>query len=205
MSREKSGSRTLLMSVLMSAPGPLVVGLGLLSGRSSTQIADFFRRSAELLAIIAAFAVYQMTTRDGRCDEARKAKLERISNLFVGSMMCLGGGIMLALALFSENGEKGNVIPGLTIAVLGVIANTLFWRKYAKLDRESPNAILAVQARLYRAKSLVDGCVTAALLSVALFPASRVSFWLDLIGSVIVALYLIWCGIKTIRERINKS
>ena len=205
MSREKSGSRTLLMSVLMSAPGPLVVGLGLMTGRSSTQIADFFRRSAELLAIIAAFAVYQMTARDGRCDEARKEKLERISNLFVGSMMCLGGGIMLALALFSESGEKGNVIPGLTIAVLGVIANTLFWRKYAKLDRESPNAILAVQARLYRAKSLVDGCVTAALLSVALFPASRVSFWLDLIGSVIVALYLIWCGIKTIRERINKS
>ena len=30
--KEKSGSRTLLMSVLMSSPGPLVVGLGLLVG-----------------------------------------------------------------------------------------------------------------------------------------------------------------------------
>ena len=39
----KSGTKTLLLSVLMSAPGPLVVGLGLLAVRSSTQIADFVR------------------------------------------------------------------------------------------------------------------------------------------------------------------
>ena len=55
--KERSGSRTLLMSVLMSSPGPLVVGLGLLVGKSSTQLADFFRRSSELLAIIMAFVV----------------------------------------------------------------------------------------------------------------------------------------------------
>lgn len=202
MSNKKSGSRTLLMSVLMSAPGPLVVGLGLLSGKSATQIADFFRRSSELLAIIMAYIVFIITTKDGTCDESRKAKLERISNLFVGAMMCLGGSIMLVLAFFSENTDKGNVIPGLSIAVLGVIANTLFWRKYTKLNKAEPNAILAVQARLYRAKSLVDGCVTIALLSVALMPQSPVSYWLDLIGSMIVAVYLIFCGIQTIRERI---
>ena len=203
MSNQKNGSRTLLMSVLMSAPGPLVVGLGLLSGRSATQIADFFRRSSELLAIIMAYAVFKITTRDGIRDESRKAKLERYSNLFVGAMMCLGGSIMLVLAFFSENTDKGNVIPGLTIAVLGVIANTIFWRKYTKLNKSEPNAILAVQARLYRAKSLVDGCVTAALISVAAFPQSAVSYYLDLVGSIIVALYLILCGIQTIRERMH--
>ena len=111
---------------------------------------------------------------------------------------------MLLLAFVSENENKGNVIPGLSIALLGVIANTIFWRKYKKLNKQEPNAILAVQARLYRAKSLVDSCVTIALLSVALFPESPVSYYLDLIGSVIVALYLIWCGIQTILERIKK-
>ena len=203
MSSEKSGSRTLLMSVLMSSPGPLVVGLGLLSGRSASQIADFFRRSSELLAIIMAYVVYKITTKDGACNEGRKARLEQISNLFVGAMMCLGGSIMLVLALFSENTHKGNVIPGLTIAVLGVIANTIFWRKYTKLNKAEPNAILAVQARLYRAKSLVDGCVTIALLSVAVFPLWAVSYYLDLVGSIVVAVYLILCGIQTIRERMD--
>jgi divalent metal cation (Fe/Co/Zn/Cd) transporter len=200
MNSKKSGSRTLLMSVLMSSPGPLVVGLGLLSGRSATQIADFFRRSSELLAIIMAYFVYKITTKDSACDEARKARLERYANLFVGAMMCLGGSIMLVLAFFSGNTDKGNVIPGLSIAVMGVIANTLFWRKYTRLNKANPNAILAVQARLYRAKSLVDSCVTVALLSVALAPQSPVSYWLDLVGSIIVAGYLVLCGIQTIRE-----
>jgi len=202
MNQKKSGSRTLLMSVLMSAPGPLVMGLGLLAGQSSTQIADFVRRSAELLGIIMAYVIYLLTTREDACDEVRKVKLERISNLFVGAMMCLGGSIMLVLAFFSKNTDKGNVLPGLTIALLGVIANTLFWRKYTRLNKAEPNAILAVQARLYRAKSLVDGCVTAALLSVALAPQSVFSFWLDRIGSAIVAAYLVFCGVQTIRERL---
>ena len=94
---------------------------------------------------------------------------------------------------------------GLVIALLGVIANTLFWRKYTRLNRARPNAILAVQARLYRAKSLVDGCVTAALLSVVIAPASAVSLWLDSIGSLVVAAYLIWCGVQTVCESLKKK
>ena len=205
MSNKKSGSRTLLMSVLMSAPGPLVVGLGLLAGRSSTQIADFVRRSSELLAIIMAFVVYKITTKDSVCNEGKKEKLEQISNAFVGAMMCIGGSFMIVLAFMSETTDKGNVIPGLSIAVLGVIANTIFWRKYTRLNKAESNAILAVQARLYRAKSLVDGCVSVALLSVAIAPGSRISVWLDFAGSIIVALYLIWCGVQTVFETIKKQ
>lgn len=204
MNNKKSGTKTLFMSVVMSAPGPLIIGLGLLVGQSSTQIADFVRRSAELLGIIMAYIIYKVTTKDGVCDTVKKEKLERFSNIFVGAMMCLGGSLMLLLAFSSTNTDKGNVIPGLVIALLGVVANTLFWRKYTKLNKAEPNAIIAVQARLYRAKSLVDSCVSIALLSVALFPSSQISYYLDLIGSVIVAIYLIWCGIKTIMERMNK-
>lgn len=200
MQKKKSGAKTLLWSIIMSSPGPLVVGLGLLAGRSSTQIADFVRRSAELLAIIMSFVVYTATQKDGVCDEMKKRKMERGSNMFVGSMMCLAGAIMVVLAFAMNNEEKGNVIPGLSIAVLGVIANSIFWAKYTRLNKAEPNAILAVQARLYRAKTLVDSSVTIALLSVLIAPQSAVSYWLDLIGSIIVAVYLVWCGIRTIYE-----
>ncbi len=205
MKKEHSGSRTLLWSVIMSSPGPLVVGLGLLAGRSSTQIADFVRRSSELLAIIMAFAVYRLTTKNGACDEVRRARLERLSNGFVGAMMCVGGGFMIALAFMSDSADKGNVIPGLTIAVLGVIANTIFWRKYARLSRAEGSSILAVQARLYRAKSLVDACVTAALTAVAVAPGSEAAARLDFAGSVIVAAYLVWCGVRTVWEALYRK
>ena len=205
MNDKKSGAKTLLWSIIMSSPGPLVVGLGLLAGRSSTQIADFVRRSAELLAIIMSFVVYLAVTKQGGTDEVKKRKMERGSNVFVGSMMCLAGGVMTVLAFTMNNEDKGNVIPGLAIAVLGVIANSIFWIKYKRINRAEPNAIMAVQARLYRAKTLVDSSVTIALLSVLIAPQSPVSYWLDLIGSIIVAVYLIWCGIQTIIEELKQK
>ena len=202
--QNKSEKRTLFMSVIMSAPGPLIIALGLLVGQSSTQIADFVRRSAELLGIIMAYVVYVITTKDGICDVVKKEKWEKFSNIFVGSMMCIGGILMLSLAFTASATEKGNVIPSLVIALLGVVANTLFWRKYIKLNKAEPNAIIAVQARLYRAKSLVDSCVSIALLSVAILPDSMISYYFDFGGTVIVAVYLAWCGVKTIMERVGR-
>lgn len=202
--QNKPEKNTLFMSVIMSAPGPVIIALGLLVGKSSTQIADFVRRSAELLGIIMAYVIYVITTKDGICDIVKKEKLEKFSNIFVGAMMCTGGILMLFLAFTSSGTEKGNVIPGLVIALSGVVANMLFWRKYTKLNKAGPNAIIAVQARLYRAKSLVDGCVSVALLSVAIFPASMISYYLDFGGTVVVAVYLAWCGVKTIMERVSR-
>ena len=198
--KSTSEQKTLFMSVLMSAPGPLVVGLGLIVGKSSTQLSDFFRRTAELLGIISAYVIYKITNKDGKCDECEKARLESLSNMIVGAMMFLAGSILMILAFTGNDTETGNVIPGLSIAILGVIANTFFWIKYTSLNKAQPNAIIAVQSRLYRAKSLVDGCVTIALLSVAIWPGTDLSYMLDKIGSVIVAAYLAFCGIKTVYE-----
>src|SRR5690606_25188637 len=103
----QSGERTLLASVVLSSPGPLVVGIGLLLGRSSTQLADFLRRTAELVAIIVSWVIFRITNKDGEEDAIRKAKLERIANLCVGAAMCLSGAAMLLVAFLSDSGEKG--------------------------------------------------------------------------------------------------
>ena len=203
--QSKIGSRTLLMSVIMSAPGPLVVGLGLIAGRSSTQIADVFRRSAELLAIIVAFVVYRRTNRDGGMDAALKAHMELRSNLFVGGMMCVSGIFMVIFAVFGGNADKGNVIAGLAIAAMGAVTNTIFWVRYTVLSRDGDSAVLKVQGRLYRAKSLVDICVTCVLIVVMLMPGTEVARLLDLAGSIVVALYLVWCGAKTVYENARQK
>ncbi len=194
--KAKSGQRTLLASVLLSAPGPIVVGLGLAMGRSSTQLADFIRRSAELAAIIVSWAVYRST--QGQPDAQRKHRLERRANLCVGAAMCLSGAAMLAITFLPDGGQTGNVLPGLIIALLGVTANTCFWVRYRALNRARPNAILAVQSRLYRAKALVDACVSLALAAVALRPGSPVAHYMDIGGSIAVALYLIGNGLLTL-------
>ena len=201
----KSGRKTLLMSVIMSSPGPLVVGLGLLVGQSSTQVADFVRRSIELLAIILAFAVYCITDTEDGVDEVKKARYERGTNLFVSVAMIVSGTIMLALALTAESEEKGNVIPGLAIALLGVIANSLFWVKYKRLSKESGNKILAVQKNLYRAKTFVDSSVVLALGVVLFSTNATVSYYFDMIGTASVSIYLAITGITSIITEIKKT
>ena len=198
---KKSGFRTLLLSVLMSSYGPVILGLGLRVGHSSTQIADFTRRSAELLALIVAFAVYTVTNKGPGMPESRKLELERKGNLFTGIIMCISGLSMLLLSFLSSNENKGNVIPALVIALLGVVANGIFWRRYSALYRRQGNAILGVQARLYGAKTAVDTCVVIALAAVLGFPGTGTAYWLDRIGSLLVAVYMIRCGIRTIREQ----
>ena len=204
MDREKkSGYRTLLLSVLMSSYGPVILGLGLRVGHSSTQIADFTRRTAELLALIVAFIIYAVTNKRQELAEAEKQALERKGNLFTGFIMCISGLSMLLLSILSPGTDKGNVVPALVIAFLGVVANSIFWRRYTTLFHRLGNAILGVQARLYGAKTAVDTCVVIALAAVLILPGTKVSFWLDRIGSLLVALYMIRCGMMTIREQEN--
>ncbi len=202
---KKSGFKTLLLSVLLSSPGPLVLGLGLTVGRSSTQISDFTRRSAELLAIIASFVVFCITNKDENMDPKKKRNIELSSNIFVGIIMCISGISMIVLSFVSNNEDKGNVVPALVIALSGVIANTLFWRKYSSLYKQGGSVILEAQARLYGAKSIVDTCITLSLFMVAMFPGQKVSLYFDIIGSVLVSAYMIKSGIQTVRESLSRK
>ncbi len=201
--KQKSGERTLLASVVLSSPGSIVVGIALFFGRSSTQLADFIRRTAELAAIIVSWIVFRIVNKSGGMDVVRKNKLERTANLCVGAAMGLSGAAMIFIAIFSRDAQKGNVIPGLVIAVLGVTTNSWFWLRYQKLNREKANAILAAQSKLYFAKSIVDACVTTSLTFVAAAPASPIARYVDLAGSIIVAAYLIVNGVVTIRGKDN--
>lgn len=195
---KKSGLKTLIMSVIMSSPGPIVVGIGLVIGQSSTQIADFIRRSIELLAIIFSLIIYCMTTKDNYTDEIKKQKLEKGTNIFVNITMIISGIIMIILALLSSQKERGNVIPGLVIAILGVIANCIFWLKYQKLGEQDNNSILKIQSKLYRAKTFVDCSVTIALLVVLFSSNNLVAYYFDVVGTFVVSLYLIYTGVKSL-------
>ena len=194
-----------MMSVLMSLPGPLVVGLGLLMGQSATQLADFIRRTAELVSIIVSFVIYKIIHKDENFDPVKQSKLERGANICVGSAMVFSGIVMIILALTSTETETGNVIPGLSIALLGVIANSIFFFRYGSLNRKNPDAILATQSRLYGAKALVDISVVTTLLIVAIYPETQLALYVDKIGSTIVAVYLVFTGILTVLGRVKKK
>ena len=202
MGKKKTKKNTLLWSVIISTPGPLAVGIGLITGRSSTQMADFIRRSAELLALFVAFFVYKATNKTGDYDRHKKHKLEKESNIFSGSMMCLGGLIMLILAILNDGAERGQgfeLFPGICVSTFGAITNIIFWIKYKNLSKSEPNAIFNTQVRLYSSKTMVDSGVALTLLLLLAFPGAFFTHIIDFVGSILVACYVVFCGVNTIR------
>jgi len=206
-----SREKTLLASLLLSIWAPLATGVAVVHSRSSTQLADFIRRSVELFALLLSWWVFRYLQRNKALDARSTARMEKMAGMSVAGALCCSGAIMLLLSLprlFAFQ-PGGNVYPGLVIAVLGLETNAWFWRRYRKLMREQYSSIIDAQRQLYRAKTFVDLCVTVALSSVAAAPAHPATRYVDVTGSLALSVYLLWSGVRAAltaiaNERINR-
>ncbi len=194
--------RTLLTALLLSAPGPIVTGVSFLTSFSATQMADFLRRTTELVAVIASWLIFRKLQLGRVDDAAGKTRLERLVNLWVGGTMACSGIVMLLIAVIrlTSYTANGNVAMGLVIAALGLLTNTWFYFRYRSLARVEFNAVVAAQQKLYRAKSCVDLVVVVALAAVAIAPTHPAIRYVDISGSALVAIYLLWNGYTALRK-----
>lgn len=203
LTKEQAGSRekTLLTALLLSMWAPLTTGIAVAMSSSTTQLADFIRRSVELFALFISWWVFRRLQRDKELTCEQKTRMEKLAGLSVAGALCFSGMVMLGLAISRLNTFEpgGNVYLGLTIAVLGLITNAWFWRRYTSLTDEHYSSVIDTQRQLYRAKAFVDLCVIIALTAVAVNPIHPVTRYIDLLGSVAVAGYLIWSGLNTMR------
>lgn len=207
LSKAQAASRekTLLIALLLSLPGPLVTGLAAISSHSTTQIADFTRRSIELVVLFLSWWVFRQIQRNAALGEAEQSRLEHAAGLGVAAAMISSGTVVLTLALsrWSTFEPGGNVISGLIIALLGLVTNGWFWRRYTVLTREKYSSVIASQQNLYRAKAVLDFCVVLALAAVTMAPAHPLTRYVDLLGSIIVAAYLLWSGLRMAQSHLS--
>ena len=199
----KKRQKTLLASLLLSLWAPLATGVAVLMNRSVTQFADFIRRTLELLVLLLSWLVFRYLTRGKELDEKTKIGLERAVDTGVAVALGISGLIMLFLTLFHLHSFKtvGNVIPGLVVALLGLIVNFWFWLRYRALVRADFNPVIDVQRRLYLAKIFVDICVVASLGTMAFMPAHAITRSVDTLGSIAVAIYLLFSSFRIWNNR----
>jgi len=193
--------KTMLVAFLLSSPGPLLTGIAALSSQSATQIADFLRRSSELVALFVAWWVFRKMQRDTTTDQVFQKKMSRIANLTVSiAMICSGIAMFIVgvIRLFVFN-VGGKVILGLMIAVLGLITNSWFWWRYWSMNQEIPDSVIEGQRNLYRAKACVDIAVVSALAAVLFAPEHPATQYVDAVGCMIVAFYLFYSGAKMMK------
>ncbi|MEA1884927.1 MAG: cation transporter [Thermotogota bacterium] len=193
--------KTMLVAFLLSSPGPLLTGIAALSSQSATQIADFLRRSSELVALFVAWWVFRKMQRDTSSDKIFQNRMSRIANLTVSiAMICSGVAMFIVgvVRLFVFN-IGGKVILGLVIAILGLITNSWFWWRYWSMNREIPDSVIEGQGNLYRAKACVDLAVVSALATVLVAPNHPATQYVDAVGCMIVAFYLFYSGVKVMK------
>lgn len=198
----KSREKTLLATVLLSMWAPLTTGIAVALSHSTTQIADFLRRTIEFAALFVSWHVFRYVNRREGLSVQSKARLERFSGLSVAVALCCSSVVMFILAFSRLQAFEpgGNVVPGLVIACLGLATNSYFWRRYTFLTREQHNTIIDAQRQLYRAKASVDVCVVLALATVVFMPGSPLTRYVDIMGSVVVAAYLGFSALRTLRS-----
>lgn len=203
LSKEQAASRekTLLTALLLSMWAPLTTGIAVIMSSSTTQLADFIRRSVELFALFISWRVFRHLQRDEKLGLAEKARMEKTAGLCVAITLCCSGVVMLGLAISRLNSFEpgGNVYLGLGIAILGLITNSWFWRRYTIQTIEHYSPVIDTQRQLYRAKAFVDLCIIIALTAVAVNAAHPLTRYIDLLGSMAVAVYLLWSGIGAVR------
>lgn len=204
VSQEQSHSRerTMLVAMLLSAPGPIATGIPAFVSLSATQIADFLRRTAELVALVVAWWVYRRLRRGEAPGDGGRARIESAANTTVAGAMLCSGVAMLAVGvarLFAYE-ASGSVLIGLIIAALGLLTNSWFWLRYRRMNREQYESVVAGQQTLYRAKASVDLCVVIALAAVTVAPTHPATRYIDAGGAVIVACYLFFSGWRMLRK-----
>ncbi len=191
--------RTLLLSLLLSMWAPLVTGIAVFTSRSSTQLADFIRRTIELVALFISWSVYRHLSRRDFSPK-RREQYQRLAAMGVAIALACSAVAMFAVAIARLRGSYqpgGNVYLGLFVVLLGAITNGWFWRRYTALNQGRDDKIIGAQGHLYRAKTFVDLCVLVALLAVAFFSTSPVTRYVDLAGTFLVASYLLWSSVQS--------
>lgn len=205
--QEQTASRqkTLLAALLLSMWAPLATGLAVIMSASTTQVADFIRRSVELVALFVSWWVFRYIARNKELPPEKKARMVQISGLCVSVALGVSAILMLLLALSRVGTFEpgGNVYPGLAIASLGMIVNSWFWRRYSRLNHEQYSSIIDAQRQLYRAKAVVDLSVIIALGTVAIIPNHPLTSHIDLLGSFALAAYLLWSSVRAARQALQ--
>ncbi len=199
--------KTLILSIVFSAFGPIVTLIALFMNTSATQFADFVRRTAELSVLIFALYVYLKLSNNTHT-KAQKNRFKITVYRLSGSILLFSAAILSFLfiqALITPKVPEGNVILGLSIASLGIFFNGYFFIRYRRFNNQDHHFVMDSQGKIYQAKTMVDVSVVIALSSILIFPNSEISYWIDTLGTFVIALYLISRGFNLIFKAYKKN
>ncbi|UMZ73809.1 cation diffusion facilitator family transporter [Natranaerofaba carboxydovora] len=198
--------KTFRVAWIISLIGSSITVYAYIVSGSATIFADLFRRSTELLSMFISWLIFVKINKKSNIKPVYfTSKLENVSGLLISFVMFFSF-ILISINTIEEFMSPkpvGWIIPGLLLAVFGVIINSYFWRRHTKFSKEESSPIIEAQRRLYRSKTMVDASVVITLITSKIFESYHWHLYIDPIGSVIVAAFILFSAIKVFSESIG--
>ena len=195
---------TLQRAWILSLLGLVAVSFAYYVGESNTIHADFLRRGVEFLSLLGSWIVFLIISKKSLSSSAGK-KLESFSSIFIALVMFISFIFISynAYKEFIEPSETGWLLPGIFVALVALVNNSYFWRKYNKIVKEESTQIIESQRRLYRSKALGDIVVFLTLISTVLLGGYHWHQYIDPAGSVLIALFILFSALKILKEAVG--
>ena len=200
--------RTLRAAWIVSSSAPLVTGYAFYQSGSVTVLADFFRRTLELMVLFSNWLIYKKILRsESGIKKLDTDKLENYAARGVMVVMALSFFVIFfnALGQLRDPQPIGQIWVAMTIGVLGLLVNGSFWWKNRSLAKREESSIFYAQWKLYRAKALMDGTLVIILTSGRILEGYHWARYIDPVGSIGISFFLLYSSYNIWLNKIRKN
>jgi divalent metal cation (Fe/Co/Zn/Cd) transporter len=167
-------------------------------------LADLLRSAGEFFAILLSWCVIvQVARNDDAAYNYGLGKLEQLASLVVATALFASFVVVFGTGftrlLHPEPLE--NPYFGLVFAVLGTLGNGFVWMKDFQICQRSPSPVMEAQWKLFRAKTIATAIVVLTLGTSVVSTNSALALYLDPIGSLVLALFLLHSSYSMVTVR----
>ncbi len=200
--RERALFYTLVADITIVAVIAVVaIGSGSLT-MGAELVRTFLMVGLEVFSFVAMWRIHRGRFIDF---EYGHGKIEQLANLGIAVGLLVGGGLILETAISALTGNPQVLSPlglalGASVAAVNTSENFLAWWAMRQAAKVESNTILLSQMRARWVKLVSSVVVQVALTIAAITYDTVVAHWLDGLGAIFVACFMLVTAIDMLRE-----
>ncbi len=170
-----------------------------LSSHSSALLADTLKTFLEFCAAVISYIVIRRMSKGANYDfNYGTGKLESLSSLLIGALMCVCLLAITANAVFRifhpSHIQGAGVWLGMALQFVYLIINYRIYRENLVLAKQEGSTLLKSQANLFLSKTLANGFIFASLLTGVIFAHKPWAALIDPLASLIIGMFILSCA-----------
>ncbi len=196
---KNNSSNTIKKAALIGILGATISGIVAHTGSCSTMYMDFCRSLIEGITTVISFFVFNYISNNNVSSQKETELQERI-RVITGIVMLVTSVLLATVSIisFSPVAKEGNNLPSLFTTSIVVFINLSIFRNYKKSLKEKFDHIIKAQYTMYRSKIIINTFVLSILVVMTLAPSWNGVAYIDLVGTIIMSVFIFAEGIKNI-------